>query len=220
MGGSGPSRGCHVCRKRKVRCDETKPRCLRCAKLGVKCPGYRDQSSLIFRNATRKPPFSSGESLHASSLQNSVSPRGITEGSSTSTSSPSEVDESPSPHAALALPGEFLALSRFFHDFRTIAHVSEATGWLAQVDHLYASEPNGSCLNLAIKAASRLNYAFASHSEGELREARMHHGQSLVALKDIAANPSEMKKDSTLLAVMVLVIYEVFVRISDAERRI
>lgn len=32
--------GCKSCRKRKIRCDETRPSCLRCRKSHLDCPGY------------------------------------------------------------------------------------------------------------------------------------------------------------------------------------
>lgn len=35
------SLGCFLCRKRKIRCDGTRPHCERCAIHGVECPGYR-----------------------------------------------------------------------------------------------------------------------------------------------------------------------------------
>ncbi|SMR55385.1 unnamed protein product [Zymoseptoria tritici ST99CH_3D1] len=35
------STGCATCRKRKIRCDETRPKCNRCKTHGVPCPGYR-----------------------------------------------------------------------------------------------------------------------------------------------------------------------------------
>ena len=35
------SSGCATCRKRKIRCDETRPGCQRCSTHGVPCPGYR-----------------------------------------------------------------------------------------------------------------------------------------------------------------------------------
>ncbi|KAL4907294.1 hypothetical protein BDW74DRAFT_122842 [Aspergillus multicolor] len=34
------SGGCGTCRRRKVKCDETKPECLRCTKYGHECAGY------------------------------------------------------------------------------------------------------------------------------------------------------------------------------------
>ncbi|KAE9368247.1 hypothetical protein N431DRAFT_414539 [Stipitochalara longipes BDJ] len=32
--------GCHTCKARRVKCDETKPNCLRCSNFGRKCAGY------------------------------------------------------------------------------------------------------------------------------------------------------------------------------------
>ncbi|KAL7894673.1 hypothetical protein HDV64DRAFT_271622 [Trichoderma sp. TUCIM 5745] len=46
-----PSRDCHLCRKRRVKCDLARPACKRCIKYGAECPGYRDQQELVFRNA-------------------------------------------------------------------------------------------------------------------------------------------------------------------------
>ncbi|KAL1849246.1 hypothetical protein Plec18170_007538 [Paecilomyces lecythidis] len=45
-----PSRGCQLCRQRRVKCDLERPACQRCIKYGTACPGYRDQQELIFRN--------------------------------------------------------------------------------------------------------------------------------------------------------------------------
>ncbi|UKZ48585.1 hypothetical protein TrVGV298_002810 [Trichoderma virens] len=41
----GPSRGCHTCKARRVRCDEGRPTCCHCRRLGYICGGYE-----------RKPP--------------------------------------------------------------------------------------------------------------------------------------------------------------------
>ncbi|RAL16045.1 Zn(II)2Cys6 transcription factor [Aspergillus homomorphus CBS 101889] len=45
-----PSGGCDTCRARKVKCDETRPFCSRCAKAQRTCSGYRDQLSLWFKD--------------------------------------------------------------------------------------------------------------------------------------------------------------------------
>jgi len=37
------SAGCFTCRRRKIRCDETRPHCRRCATHGVLCTGYRTE---------------------------------------------------------------------------------------------------------------------------------------------------------------------------------
>lgn len=47
------STGCFQCRKRKIRCDEGRPGCERCAKHGVPCPGYRrEKGGLEFEDQT------------------------------------------------------------------------------------------------------------------------------------------------------------------------
>ncbi|KPM44513.1 hypothetical protein AK830_g2026 [Neonectria ditissima] len=40
VGVPGRSKGCNTCRKRRVKCDETKPTCVRCTKAGFECLGY------------------------------------------------------------------------------------------------------------------------------------------------------------------------------------
>ncbi|KAH9818578.1 GAL4-like Zn(II)2Cys6 (or C6 zinc) binuclear cluster DNA-binding domain [Teratosphaeria destructans] len=48
------SSGCFLCRKRKIRCDETRPGCRRCATHGVPCPGYKSEqrNGIEFRHQT------------------------------------------------------------------------------------------------------------------------------------------------------------------------
>jgi hypothetical protein len=48
------STGCFECRKRKVRCDETKPECNTCLKRGTKCPGYRPTQAFILHEFDTK----------------------------------------------------------------------------------------------------------------------------------------------------------------------
>ena len=68
-----PSRGCHACRKRRIKCDQTLAGCQRCAKIGVVCPGYRPESELRFRNAT----IASSSGLSALPLAITVGPDNI-----------------------------------------------------------------------------------------------------------------------------------------------
>ncbi|KAL2151550.1 hypothetical protein VTH82DRAFT_6648 [Thermothelomyces myriococcoides] len=45
-----PSKGCQMCRTRRIKCDETKPTCNQCAKARRDCPGYKDEFDLVLRN--------------------------------------------------------------------------------------------------------------------------------------------------------------------------
>ncbi|KAK0714095.1 hypothetical protein B0T26DRAFT_678350 [Lasiosphaeria miniovina] len=51
------STGCLRCRQRKVKCDEAKPTCRRCAVYGKPCTGYTDQFQ--FRHSRNKPALAS-----------------------------------------------------------------------------------------------------------------------------------------------------------------
>ncbi|KAK7434466.1 hypothetical protein Landi51_13490 [Colletotrichum acutatum] len=48
-----PSRACKLCRARRIKCDETKPFCLKCAKSKRTCPGYRDAFEINLRDETQ-----------------------------------------------------------------------------------------------------------------------------------------------------------------------
>ncbi|CRK45876.1 hypothetical protein BN1723_016598 [Verticillium longisporum] len=48
-----PSKACKLCRSRRIKCDETKPACLKCAKANRVCPGYRDAFEINLRDETQ-----------------------------------------------------------------------------------------------------------------------------------------------------------------------
>ncbi|RSL59127.1 hypothetical protein CEP54_007418 [Fusarium duplospermum] len=48
------SQGCQNCRTRRIKCDKVKPECSQCIRVGKRCPGYRDQLSLMFRDESNK----------------------------------------------------------------------------------------------------------------------------------------------------------------------
>ncbi|KAI1267286.1 hypothetical protein F5Y18DRAFT_334415 [Xylariaceae sp. FL1019] len=48
------SQGCQSCRTRRIKCDKKLPECSQCIRVGKKCPGYRDQLSLMFRDESSK----------------------------------------------------------------------------------------------------------------------------------------------------------------------
>lgn len=48
-----PSGGCKLCRSRRIKCDETKPGCLKCLRAKKPCPGYRDPFDGKIRDETQ-----------------------------------------------------------------------------------------------------------------------------------------------------------------------
>jgi hypothetical protein len=47
--------GCLTCKKRRVKCDETKPKCLKCLSSDYQCDGYVVPKAWIFERATKQP---------------------------------------------------------------------------------------------------------------------------------------------------------------------
>ncbi|KAK3314841.1 hypothetical protein B0H66DRAFT_605759 [Apodospora peruviana] len=47
-----PSLGCRTCRSRRIKCDEGKPTCKRCAKSKRECGGYRPEFEIMHRDLT------------------------------------------------------------------------------------------------------------------------------------------------------------------------
>ncbi|KAJ5587217.1 uncharacterized protein N7459_002982 [Penicillium hispanicum] len=47
------SQACGECRARKIKCDLQRPACGRCIKSRRRCPGYRDQLTLLFKDETQ-----------------------------------------------------------------------------------------------------------------------------------------------------------------------
>lgn len=86
-------------------CDRAVPTCGQCCRTGQKCPGYRDQSTLIFRNETtrtinrararaqtREASASSSQSSASPRLQRQATPSVPSTGPSTTTTTPPQFD--------------------------------------------------------------------------------------------------------------------------------
>ncbi|EEP77991.1 predicted protein [Uncinocarpus reesii 1704] len=77
-----PSKGCHQCRRRKIKCDQGEPSCGQCHRANYICPGYRNQLDLLFRDETQKVATKAGAvsrqtnptRLPASSVQTVATP--------------------------------------------------------------------------------------------------------------------------------------------------
>ncbi|OAL44944.1 hypothetical protein IQ07DRAFT_226816 [Pyrenochaeta sp. DS3sAY3a] len=72
-----PSRGCGMCKSRRIKCDEKRPTCGNCKKSGRDCPGYPDEFDLVFRDENKamakKAKKASGPSASRSSTTGSSS---------------------------------------------------------------------------------------------------------------------------------------------------
>ncbi|KAF4955865.1 hypothetical protein FGADI_4260 [Fusarium gaditjirri] len=106
-----PSKDCHLCRSRRVKCDLGRPSCQRCIKYGTECPGYRDEQELVFRNANpttiKKRKKRTQQNAPAQTRGESV----ISFGSTYSSSSSSSNGDAATPSVTEEVDGEFSPVS-------------------------------------------------------------------------------------------------------------
>ncbi|KAG8355342.1 hypothetical protein FVEN_g6774 [Fusarium venenatum] len=53
VGIAGKSKACHDCKRRRVKCDFTTPKCFRCTKAGISCRGYERSTLWVHRTQAR-----------------------------------------------------------------------------------------------------------------------------------------------------------------------
>ncbi|KAF5664980.1 hypothetical protein FHETE_6840 [Fusarium heterosporum] len=53
VGVPGKSKACQACKKRRVKCDLTRPSCLRCSRAGITCRGYERSTLWVHRTQTQ-----------------------------------------------------------------------------------------------------------------------------------------------------------------------
>ncbi|KAJ5679917.1 hypothetical protein N7462_008161 [Penicillium macrosclerotiorum] len=65
MPGVPSNKACERCKKRHLKCDETRPHCQRCATAGVECPGYVQTRKFIDQGATVRRRYAPYQEPHA-----------------------------------------------------------------------------------------------------------------------------------------------------------
>ena len=119
--------GCITCKKRKVKCDETKPECLNCRRLkGTKCEGYDAPKAWMFESkAGGEQQESHGGGVAAAANAEAVA---VDSGSDSSTSPPPPPPPPPPPAPAAAADDyydhhhpELDVARKAFYELRTIS---------------------------------------------------------------------------------------------------
>ncbi|KAJ5702969.1 hypothetical protein N7488_010517 [Penicillium malachiteum] len=213
--GGKPSTGCHLCRKRKIKCDEGRPGCRNCTIYGRPCPGYRPTPDSVFRNETTKVErqLKKGTvfvSTSASSIvsQNSESPgtlghyNGNASRSNNSLSLITVADAS----------WEERAVCYFFDQFISPPDKETGMGHLAYLPVLYSrirqQNPASSSLPWALEATALMTLGNVSQAPQLILQARRGYGRALSTLRRALASPTEALKDETFASVVLLSLFE------------
>ncbi|RYP69795.1 hypothetical protein DL771_005904 [Monosporascus sp. 5C6A] len=209
-----PSRGCQMCRTRRIKCDETKPTCLKCAKSRRVCPGYKDEFDLVFRNETQSTELKARKASRKASAQKtdqhgsgqSSSP-GCTPSSALPDAAKSPLGQAVVP--ALNLPVEQRASCFFVSNFVLVPKPGDPRGFLDYLVPLLNQEGQGGHLQHAFNACSLALLSNRGGHSANLSEKALNEYAKALSKTNAALRDAEgQKADSTLAAVLLLGTFE------------
>jgi len=212
------SAGCFECRKRKVRCDETKPECNTCLRRGTKCPGYRPTQSFIlheFNDQTERPAIIR-EDENRYRYANQQSPEGSdsagSNGGVVGHLQPGNLRPSDGHIVRQVSP---IAIERVQHIGSFIDLFLPKTGAnsmpppSALMLVLPSLPATSSALLAAIDALSAAQLAVNNRNYPLINRSRSLYGGALTKMLGAIQSTASAMEDETLLATYLLTLYEV-----------
>ncbi|KAI0118091.1 hypothetical protein F4776DRAFT_635104 [Hypoxylon sp. NC0597] len=212
-----PSKGCQMCRTRRIKCDETKPTCNQCAKSRRQCPGYKDEFDLVFRNetqaterrarkASRKVSVQKPEKRESASSTPSCSSGDLTLSPVFSDTIKSPLEQAVIP--SLTIPVEHQASCHFVSNFVLIPREGTTRGFMDFIIPLLKQEPPSHLLH-AFNACSLSFLNNRGAIGGRLADRALHeYTKALNGTNAALRNPEKQLADSTLAAVLLLGLFE------------
>ncbi|KAJ4986095.1 C6 finger domain-containing protein [Stagonosporopsis vannaccii] len=223
------SAGCFECRKRKVRCDETKPECNTCLRRGTKCPGYRPAQSFIlhqFDTETERPQLiKEDEERYRYAYQTPPASDQSSTNSSRNNSFGTLVVRQEQTRAEPQVPKQVsvIAVDRIQHLGTFIRlYLPRADGpALPPPSALMLALPtmpaNSQVLLAAIDALSAAQLAVNDRDRALVNRSRSMYGTALSQMLKAIQDPVLALKDETLLSTYMLTLYEVFVGVTQGH---
>ncbi|PVH88699.1 hypothetical protein DL98DRAFT_402566 [Cadophora sp. DSE1049] len=217
-----PSGGCHACRERKTKCDQVPEGCTQCKRAKRKCPGYRTPGDLIFRNEStnviRKFKAKEARDKKAASLKASP-PQSVSSGSSSppdddgwddvSDSSLEIIQRVDAPLSVFSLAPtiEERATGFFVANF-VLGMSGPSKGYLDYLTEVTRTQVLDDGLLSSMRAVGLAGYAHSVHAPSLLKNARYQYYRALQSTNAALRDPVDVKKDTTLLSIMILGIFE------------
>ncbi|KAI1135457.1 hypothetical protein F5Y05DRAFT_416133 [Hypoxylon sp. FL0543] len=212
-----PSKGCQMCRTRRIKCDEARPTCNQCAKSRRQCPGYKDEFDLVFRNetqaterrarrASRKGSVQKADRRESASPCTSSSSEDLTISPAFSGSIKSPLEQAVVP--SLNVPVEHQASCHFVSNFIMIPREGTTRGFMDFIIPLLKQEPRGH-LQHAFNACSMALLNNRGGTGGRFADkALQEYTKALNGTNTALRNPDTQLTDSTLAAVLLLGLFE------------
>jgi hypothetical protein len=212
------SAGCFECRKRKVRCDETKPECNTCLRRGTTCPGYRPTQSFIlhkFNDQTERPAIIREDEnrYRYANQQNSEDPDAADSNEGT------VGHLKPGNGAHIVRQVSPIAIERVQHigSFLDLFLPKTEANSMPPPSALMLALPSlpatSSALLAAIDALSAAQLAVNNRNYPLINRSRSLYGGALTQMLNAIQTPASAMEDETLLATYLLTLYEVILHV-------
>ncbi|KAK3944460.1 hypothetical protein QBC46DRAFT_440767 [Diplogelasinospora grovesii] len=220
--GGKPSRGCRTCRARRIKCDEGRPTCKKCAKSKRECGGYRSEFEIVHRDETRTTVQRNSSRPAVWQQHHSAATPVLVfvhehHGLPTPRSSPARQDSPPPP---LSVPIAQQAACYFASNFILMPRGEGPYGYMEYLVPLLRTEmPGRSALQHAFNACglaalgNKVTSERVNFSELSLKE----HSQALVRTHEALGNPATANSDATLAAVLLLCLFESITAIKETR---
>ena len=185
--------------------------CLRCERSDIQCPGYRDLDEVTFRDESAKiskrlcpVEYSSGLQIQATcskSLQ--TGPSG-----SRSRFRASQLRSTSIPHS-LCPAIDDLGANFFFakYSFNEEPFFSGYHDWLAKS---YLEDKHSHVLRPVVEAVGLAGLSNIFYTAQFESKSKQQYCTSLAALKQVLNDPAQVAEDTTLMAVILLILFEVY----------
>ncbi len=211
-----PSGSCHACRERKTKCDQVPEGCTQCKRAKRTCPGYRVPGDLIFRNE------SSSVVRKAKAKEEKLRARGAASKAVASRLVVRTKDSEGEDEEALELVQRedtslsLLSLAPTLEDMATNYFVANyvfgmdgpSRGNLEYVPDVTRSGDVDDGLLYSMQAVGLAGFAHFNRAPSLMANARYLYLKAIQETNRALKDPVGVKKDGTLLSIMILGIFE------------
>ncbi|KAK2594039.1 hypothetical protein QQS21_008258 [Conoideocrella luteorostrata] len=176
----GRSQGCTTCRQRRVKCDEAKPECGACQRLGLYCGGYKTRPvNIRFKDQTVR-------------FSNVIAAR--------------ETEAIPRPRQLKSLDN---AVNFYLDHYVNVGRRMEsARGFFEVLIPVYSAERQNSALSLAVSAVASEILNLWRYGPASLSSSCEPYSKAVMALRGAIQDPVQQTKPATVLAILTMQWYE------------
>ncbi|KAL8806579.1 MAG: hypothetical protein Q9182_001226 [Xanthomendoza sp. 2 TL-2023] len=218
-----PSGACQTCKQRHVKCDETRPACLKCIKAKRVCPGFSEGLDLVLRDQNQVAKASAERRLKAHAKKRTCTPSSGSGSSGSSSSEASGEFAAPSASPTTSLEDELTVYSSLAESRDSYAHAFFVSAYVlgprdSRTDHgflellplLFNRLPFDSVLSSSLAVLSHC-YFGAWHRpirNAETLTVRQSYSKALRGLRGALKDPRHCVSDEVLMSVCLLNFYE------------